>query len=66
MPVELDGSKGITSSKELEWKQSGNTILLDIMSTPEQLNSEKKNEHEEHRYEKAFETREGYDQQSLN
>ena len=40
-PVELNGLNEITSSKELERIQSGNTNLRDIFSTREQLNSEK-------------------------
>ena len=40
-PVELNGLNEITTSKELERMQSGNTNLRDILSTPEQLNSEK-------------------------
>ena len=36
-PVKLNGMNEITSSKELERKQSGNTNLRDIYSTPEQL-----------------------------
>ena len=40
-PVDLNGLNEITSSKELERMQSGNTILQGIFSTPEQLNSEK-------------------------
>ena len=40
-PVELNGLNERTSSKDLERMQSGNTNLRDILSTPEQLNSEK-------------------------
>ena len=40
-PVELNGLNEATTSKELERMQSGNTNLRDILSTPEQLNSEK-------------------------
>ena len=39
--VELNGLNEITSSKELERMQSGNTNLRDILSTLEQLNSER-------------------------
>ena len=40
-PVELNDLNEGTSSKELERKQSVSTNLRDILSTPEQLNSEK-------------------------
>ena len=40
-PVELNDLNEIPISKELERMQSGNTNLRDILSTPEQLNSEK-------------------------
>ena len=40
-PVELNDLNEIPISKELERMQSGNTNLRDILSTPEQFNSER-------------------------
>ena len=40
-PVELNDLTEIPISKELERMQSGNTNLRDILSTPEQFNSER-------------------------
>ena len=41
-PIEIKDLNERTSSKDLERKQSGNTNLRDILSTPEQLNSERR------------------------